>query len=80
MLVIITVVWDSKVIKVDVNTKRKTSHLKQILVKEHGLDRSYKLLYKGKELEERPLDEQGELHLSYLCVTGALLWRYLHFR
>lgn len=69
MLVIITVVWDSKIIKVDVNTKRKTSHLKQILVKEHGLDRTYKLLFKGKELEERPLEEQGIQDKSEVTVV-----------
>ena len=27
MLVVITVVWNGRVLKVDVNTKRKTSHL-----------------------------------------------------
>ena len=58
-LCIVTVIWDQRVIKVDVNTKRKQSHLKQLLVKEHGLDRSYRLIFKGQELEERPLDEQG---------------------
>mmetsp|Transcript_22164 Transcript_22164/g.55886 ORF Transcript_22164/g.55886 Transcript_22164/m.55886 type:complete len:378 (+) Transcript_22164:126-1259(+) len=68
MLVIVTVIWDDRVLKVDVNTKRKQSHLKQILVKEHGMDRSYRLLFKGKELEERPLDEQGVADKSEITV------------
>ena len=59
-LVIVSVVWGNQVIKVDLNTKRKTSHLKQILVKEHGLDRKYRLLFRGQELEERPLADQGK--------------------
>ncbi len=46
MLVIVTVIWEDKVLRVDVNTKRKQSHLKQILVTQHGLDRSYRLLFK----------------------------------
>lgn len=68
MLVIVTVIWDDRVLRVDLNTKRKQSHLKQILVKEHGLDRGYRLLFKGRELEERPLDEQGIQDKSEITV------------
>ncbi|CAD7938291.1 unnamed protein product [Amoebophrya sp. A25] len=68
MLVIVTVIWDDRVLKVDVNTKRKQSHLKQILVKEHGMDRTYRLMFKGRELEERPLDEQGVADKSEITV------------
>ena len=69
MLVIVSVIWEERILKIDVNTKRKLSHLKQILVKEHGLDRSYKLVFKGQELEEKPLDEQGVADKSEISIV-----------
>ncbi|CAD7925341.1 unnamed protein product [Amoebophrya sp. A120] len=46
-------------IKVDVNTKKRTSHLRQILATEHGIARTSKLFVRSVELEEKPLQEQG---------------------
>lgn len=48
-----------ELLKVDVNLKKRTSHLRQILVTEHGIPRTSKLFLCGRELEEKTLHEQG---------------------
>eukprot|EP00391_Amoebophrya_sp_Ameob2_P011631 CAMPEP_0178995468 /NCGR_PEP_ID=MMETSP0795-20121207/7843_1 /TAXON_ID=88552 /ORGANISM="Amoebophrya sp., Strain Ameob2" /LENGTH=514 /DNA_ID=CAMNT_0020687777 /DNA_START=1 /DNA_END=1545 /DNA_ORIENTATION=+ len=49
-----------ELLKVDVNLKKRTSHLpRQILATEHDIPRTSKLFLCGRELEEKTLHEQG---------------------